>query len=143
MNILKLSILAISMLFSSTTYSQSPQKKKGSFKVLCVNKIDTREIFYNKDKNAWCDGKITNVCSLNRKNVVKKVCNKVYKTKLARLEKSDANAKLKKDVVAQKKSDQILDLEQEQIDIELKQIEIEQRKLDLRKRELKLSTQVN
>lgn len=143
MNILKLSILTFSVLLSGNAFSQSPQKNEGIQRILCKNEVDKREIFYDSKKAAWCDTTITDFCSLNRKNAIKKVCTRVYASRLAQLEKNDESESIATPEVDSEtqKSQKFVDLEQEQMDIELKQIEIEQRKLDLRKKEMELLKQ--
>lgn len=143
MNILKLSIISFSLLLSSNALSQSSQKNEDAVQILCVNKIDKREIFYDNNIGEWCDSTITNFCALSRQKAVRKVCSKVYKSRLAKIERNG-----KPEVVASPETvvdtqelEQSSDLEQEQMEIELKQIEIDQRKLDLRKQELDLLKQ--
>jgi hypothetical protein len=143
MNILKLSIITFSVLLSTNALSQTPQKDEGPMKILCVNKVDQREIFYDENKDAWCDTTMTNFCSLSQRKAVKKVCSKVYKSRLAQF---DTNEKPKpiavpKKKVNIKKAQESSVLEQEQMDIELRKIEIDQRKLDVRKQELELLKQ--
>lgn len=145
MNILKLSILTFSVLLSSNALSQ--ENNEETVKILCSNKIDKREIAYDKGREAWCDTTVDAFCAFTKREAIRKVCNKTYGYKLERMklyEKRGAAAenapKAVQPEVAQpeKKVEQVSSLEQERMNIELKKLEIEQRKLDLRKKKLDL-----
>lgn len=143
MNILKLSVLTFSVLLSSNALSQSPQNNEEVIKVLCANKVDKRELAYDKENGRWCDTTIVSLCSMNQRQAIKKVCNSVYKSRLASLNEKDERELAAASTAASEeiKTQELSDLKQEQVEIELKKVEIEQQKLELRKRELELLKQ--
>lgn len=148
MNILKLSILTFSVLLSNNALSQ--QNNQETTSILCANKVDKREIKYDKGREAWCDTTITDFCSFTKRETIRKVCNKTYEYKLERMKLYEKRgsaastvevAKPKSIAKPEKKVKQVSNLEQERMNIELQKLEIEQRKLDLRKKKLDLLKQ--